>query len=85
VSNFVGWFVTGLGVMAALEKMLPVDDPDPRPDHVLVGQYTYMGVMETLGFAAFFRDRTVAAVGGAAMLPVAAAAVRRLWIWRHWR
>jgi uncharacterized membrane protein len=85
VSNFVGWFVTGLGVMAALEKMLPVDDPDLRPDHVLVGQYTYMGVMETLGFAAFFRDRTVAAVGGAAMLPVAAAAVRRLWIWRHRR
>ncbi|CAN5512501.1 carotenoid biosynthesis protein [soil metagenome] len=85
VSNFVGWFATGLGVMAALELMLPTDDPDPRPDPVLVGQYTYMGVMETLGFAAFFRDRTVAAVGGAAMLPVAAVAVHRLWSWRHWR
>jgi uncharacterized membrane protein len=85
MSNFVGWFVTGLGVMAALEVMLPTDDPDPRPDSVLVGEYTYMGVMETLGFAAFFRDRTVAAVGGAAMLPVAAAAVHRLWSWRHWR
>ena len=35
-----------------------------------------MGVMETLGFAAFFGDRVVAAVGGAAMLPIAAAACR---------
>ena len=35
-----------------------------------------MGVMETVGFAAFFRDRLVAAVGGAAMLPIAAAGRR---------
>ena len=32
-------------------------------------------VMETVGFAAFFGDRVVAAVGGAAMLPLAAAGV----------
>ena len=32
-----------------------------------------MGVMETVGFAAFFGDRLVAAVGGTAMLPLAAA------------
>ena len=32
--------------------------------------------METVGFAVFFRDRLVAAVGGAAMLPLAAVAVR---------
>ncbi len=37
-----------------------------------------MAVMETLGFAAFFRDRLVAVVGGAAMLPTAAFAVARL-------
>ncbi|TVR23998.1 MAG: carotenoid biosynthesis protein [Ilumatobacter sp.] len=81
LTNYVGWFVTGLGVMTALESMLPPERPDP----VLVGQYSYMGVMETVGFAAFFRDRTVATVGGAAMLPVAAIAVRRLAPRRHRR
>ena len=34
-----------------------------------------MAVMETVGFAAFFGDRLVAVVGGAAMLPIAAGAV----------
>ena len=47
-------------------------------DPVLVGEYTTMAVMETLGFAAFFRDRLVATVGGAAMVPIAATAVVRL-------
>ena len=53
-------------------------------DPALVAEYGAMAVMETLGFAAFFRDRVVAAVGGAAMLPVAAAAVRTLWRGRRW-
>ncbi len=127
-SNFVGWFVTGVAVMAALDVLLP---PAPIPpdadvtssvsssvargdrsrhgsrgdagvagsvsssvargdrsrhgacrgagaDPVLVGEYTTMAVMETLGFAAFFRDRLVATVGGAAMVPIAATAVVRL-------
>jgi len=90
LSNFLGWFVTGLGVMALLDKMLPVDggeggwnvdgrwnptrrDADPH----LVGTYTYMSVMETLGFAKYFKDPVVAAVGGAAMLPIAASALTR--------
>lgn len=81
LTNYAGWLVTGVGVMAALDALLPPERPDP----VLVGEYTYMGVMETVGFAAFFRDRTVAAVGGVAMLPLAAAAVRRLVGWRHFR
>jgi len=38
---------------------------------MLVGTYGFMAVMETIGFAWFFRDRVVAAVGGAAMLPLA--------------
>lgn len=75
VSNFVGWFVTGLGVMAVLEVALPVRE---SADPALVGEYTYMATMETVGFAAFFKDRVVAGVGGAAMLPVAIAAVRQL-------
>ena len=75
ISNFVGWFVTGLGVMAVLEVALPVRD---TADPALVGEYTYMATMETVGFAAFFNDRVVAGVGGAAMLPIAMTAVHRL-------
>jgi putative membrane protein len=33
-----------------------------------------MAVMQTLGFARYFRDPVVAVVGGAAMLPIATAA-----------
>jgi putative membrane protein len=74
-SNFAGWFVTGLAVIGALDVLLP---PQRRADPALVGGYAYVALMETVGFAAFFRDRTVAAVGGSAMLPLAAAALLRL-------
>ena len=77
VSNFLGWFLTALGVMAIIELVLPVDGA--RPDEVLVGEYAAMATMETVGFAAFFKDRVVAAVGGAAMMPIAVAAARRVW------
>jgi putative membrane protein len=72
-SNFAGWFVTSAAVMAALEVALPADGP---ADAELVAEYATMTGMETLGFAAFFRDRLVAAVGGAGMVPIAALAVR---------
>jgi putative membrane protein len=76
LSNFAGWFFTGLGVMAVLEATLPVQrETGAAP--ALVGTYSYMAVMETIGFARFFRDPMVAIVGGAAMLPIAAAAVTR--------
>jgi len=76
LSNFAGWFVTGLAVMGLLELLLPADD---RPaDEALVATYAGMAVMETVGFAAFFRDRTVALAGGAAMLPIATRAVREV-------
>jgi putative membrane protein len=74
VSNFGGWFVTGLGVMAVLELMLPA--AEPMPD--LVAEYGVVAAMETAGFASFLGDRTVAIVGGAAMLPVAALGAARL-------
>jgi uncharacterized membrane protein len=80
LSNFAGWFVTGLGVMTLLELLLP---PDRPPDAALVGEYAFMGAMETVGFAAFFRDRLVALAGGASMLPIAALAVRRVWAERR--
>ena len=40
-----------------------------------MGEYTFMGVMETIGFARYFRDPTVAIVGGLGMLPIAVAAL----------
>jgi uncharacterized membrane protein len=70
-TNYVGWIVTAAGVMAALERLLPPQ----RPDVALVGEYAAMGAMETVGFAAFFRDPLVALVGALGMLPVSAAAV----------
>ncbi len=79
LSNFAGWFLTGLGVMALLEVLLP---PDGAADPTLVAEYGTMAAMETLGFAAFFRDPLVAAVGGAAMLPLAAAGGRGARRWR---
>ena len=90
VTNFVGWFLTGLAVMVILERILPVDhapdqgrasvsgtDARPSTSSALVGEYALMAVMETVGFARYFRDPLVAAVGGAAMLPVAALSVLR--------
>jgi len=78
VTNFAGWLLTSFGVMALLEATLP-----PRPgetDTTLVTEYASMAAMETLGFAAFFRDRVVAASGGAAMLPFAVVAgLRQVW------
>lgn len=88
-SNFAGWFVTSLGVMALLDMLLPTGDTtstgDGRADTALVAEYAGMGVMETVGFAAFFRDRMVAAVGGAGMVPLSVVAVRSLWRARHAR
>lgn len=74
LSNYAGWFLTGLGIMAAFEVLLPTDDEDRRVDGPLVAEYSFMAVMETVGFARFFRDPLVAAVGGAGMLPFAVGA-----------
>ena len=75
LTNYLGWFVTGLGVMALLEAALPPSDEPCDADGALVGEYAFMGVMETIGFARYFRDPVVAIVGGLGMLPIAATAV----------
>jgi putative membrane protein len=74
LSNYAGWLVTGAAVMAVLDVVLAPAEADVA----LVAEYAAMAVMETVGFAAFFGDRLVAATGGAATLPLAAAAVARL-------
>ncbi len=75
LGNYIGWFVTGLGVMTALEVLLPPSEQPAGADGALLGEYAFMGVMETIGFARYFRDPTVAIVGGVGMLPIAVAAV----------
>ncbi len=80
LTNYVGWFLTGIAVMAVLEVLMPTGagrkgHRSVGGDGYLVGQYAYMGVMETVGFAAFFKDRVVATAGGSTMLPIAIAAV----------
>jgi putative membrane protein len=84
LSNYLGWFVTGVAVMAVLDRVTPAGPPpaaDEGPgapaDLGLVGEYAFMAAMETVGFAAFFRDRLVAAAGGTAMVPAAAVALWR--------
>ncbi len=77
VTNFVGWFVTAVVVMVALERALPVDE---QADAGLVGTYAAMTAMESVGFAVFFRDRVVAAVGTLTMAPIAVAGA-----WGWWR
>jgi len=39
--------------------------------------YAWVAAMSTLGFAVFFRDPLVAVAGGAAMVPLALAALGR--------
>ncbi len=75
LSNYMGWLVTSLGVMTMLEATLPAGD---TADKALVGEYSWMAVMQTLGFAAFFDDPLVAAVGGSVMLPPAILALRKV-------
>jgi uncharacterized membrane protein len=74
MSNYVGWLLTGVVAMAVLEVTAA---PAGGPDRGLVAEYGGVAAMETLGFAVFFRDRAVASVGGAAMLPLAVFGVLR--------
>jgi uncharacterized membrane protein len=76
LSNYLGWFATSLVIMTMLDVLLP---PGEQADLALVGEYAWMNGMETLGFAAFFDDPLVAAVGGAATVPAATVALLRAW------
>jgi len=74
LGNYAGWLLTSAGVMLLLERVLP----PRRASRAAVAQYAVVAAMQTVGFAAFFGDAVVAAAGGAAMLPVAVAAVVRV-------
>lgn len=84
-TNYLGWLVTGVALMALLEVIAPRRaeagaGAGAAGEPALVGLYGWMAAMETVGFAAFFDDALVAAVGGGAMLPFAAVGG-----WRTWR
>jgi uncharacterized membrane protein len=74
LTNVAGWVATGAAAMAVLERCFPVGRAEPA----LVALYAGMAVMEAIGFGVFFGDRLVAAVAGAAMVPLAVAAVHRV-------
>jgi putative membrane protein len=76
LTNYLGWVLTSAAVMALLDRALP-DDPPGDGDGALAGLYGFVAVMQTLGFAAFFRDPLVALAGGVAMGVPAVLAWRR--------
>lgn len=74
LENYLGWLLTGVVVMAILDWALP---PRATVDRSFVAAYTVIAVLQTVGFAVFFGDLLVAAVGGLGMLPLAILAVFR--------
>jgi len=73
LSNFAGWLACSVGVMAILALTLP----RPSRSLALLGIYSEMAIMETVGFLVFFGDPVVGVVGGAATLPLVALAWTR--------
>ncbi|MEV5409990.1 carotenoid biosynthesis protein [Thermopolyspora sp. NPDC052614] len=75
LTNFAGWLLVSLLVMAAIRRTLGV----PFRSRGLTSLYTVMAAMETLAFAAVFepRDPLVAALGGVTMGAFALMAWRR--------
>ena len=73
LSNYAGWIGCSLVVMVALALTLP----GRSRSLPLLGLFTWMAVMETIGFVAFFGDPVVGIVGGTVTLPIAATAWRR--------
>ena len=74
-SNFLGWWVTGLGVFGVWSLLEP-DAPDARDDGALA-LYAWTWLGETFANAALWRRPRVAAAGALAMGAVAVPALRR--------
>jgi putative membrane protein len=74
-SNFLGWWVTGLGVFAVWSAL--DDAPPARRDDGALALYTWTWAGETFANALLWRRPQVAAAGAAAMGAFAAPALRR--------
>lgn len=74
LSNYLGWLLTGVVVLAVVDRLRP-----PRPAHrPLLALYTWWAVMNTIGFLVFFGRPLVGVVGGIGMGTCAALA------WWRW-
>lgn len=83
LSNYAGWLVTGLGVVAVLDRLLPAAGASrgaagPQATTGLVALYGWWSVMNTIGFVVFFGRPFVGLVGGVGMGAVCAAT------WASW-
>jgi uncharacterized membrane protein len=65
LSNYAGWLVSATAMMRLFDAWLPRRNSQPHTG--LLAIYGGMAAMESVGFAVFFKDRLVAAVGGASM------------------
>ena len=75
-TNFLGWWVTGLGVFSAWSVIDPDDDPLRDGDGALA-LYAWTWIGETFANAVLWRRPVVAVAGGAAMGAFALPALRR--------
>ena len=75
-SNFLGWWVTGLGVFARLVAARAPTTPDARDDGALA-LYAWTWLGETFANAVLWRRPRVAAAGALAMGAFAVPALRR--------
>ena len=73
LTNYAGWLLTGLVVLAVVERIRPATPPSPG----LLWLYTWWAVMSTIGFVVFFGEPFVGLVGGIGMGAVTAVAWAR--------
>jgi len=74
-TNFLGWWITGLGLFTVWSRIDPDDDPARDGDGALA-IYAWTWIGETFANAVLWRRPVVAAAGAAAMGAFAAPAVR---------
>ncbi|WP_211225937.1 carotenoid biosynthesis protein [Nocardioides alkalitolerans] len=78
LTNFAGWLVVSLVLVAAMDRLLPRTASDLRVDGVAVGVYLWTFFSSVLAHAAFFGRPPVALVGAVAMGVVAVPLVRHV-------
>ena len=79
LSNYGGWLLTGLVVLAVVEGIRPATPPSPG----LRWLYTWWAVMSTIGFVVFFGRPWVGLVGGIGMGAITALAWSHERFWSH--
>lgn len=79
LTNYAGWLVISVLLMAVLDRLVPGDGPHGNPDDLLPGVlYLWTYAAQVLGNLAFFDRPAVALLGGIAMGAVALPYARTL-------